>query len=140
MATAESSFRGTARINLESLEFNSLRRVLDVSNVKRLVGVFQELGCDSLDPQNRIPGLLSQQDLDEALVSSGESATALFQKPFPMLKLPPNKRAPFLSLLCYWALNTRIGITKELEDSFRAEYINSHDRCNGEKYLQIRHY
>lgn len=88
-----SNYRGTVRVKLEALRFGvEGSRQPDVQNVKRLRQIFQDQGCYRLDPENRIPAVIDQQTLENAMQLSGTTLAALLQIPQtspPFLKFPP---------------------------------------------------
>ncbi len=70
-----SSFRGSARIHLKHLLFEepkgmSLTLHLDPKNVARLVKVFELEGCLRLEEEHRVPAIINEAILQEALSSS----------------------------------------------------------------------
>lgn len=90
------NYRGTVRVKLETLKFGiEGSRQLDVQNVRRLQHIFQDQGCYRLDPENRIPAVIDQQALENAMRSSDTTLAALLQIPQtspPFLKFPAGFR------------------------------------------------
>lgn len=57
-------FRGYARVNIDNLEFHSVRD-LDDQNVDRLLGIFRLCGCQRDDPANAVPVVVEDQTLSD---------------------------------------------------------------------------
>lgn len=71
-------YRGTARVPLHLLCFERGElRDLNRRNVERLKTVFHSETVRRLDPRNRVPAVISQSGLDEAVAASGISAERL---------------------------------------------------------------
>lgn len=89
-----SSFRGSARIHLKHLLFEepkgvSLSLHLDSKNVARLVKVFELEGCLRLEEEHRVPAVINEAILQEALSSSSlTNADLLTTGVPPELQLP----------------------------------------------------
>lgn len=70
----QSYYRGSAKVKFVFLDFEKGNeeggRFLDPKNVQRLVQVYSYEGCKPLEPENRIPALVSQADLCGALANS----------------------------------------------------------------------
>ncbi|KAE8316024.1 hypothetical protein BDV41DRAFT_145517 [Aspergillus transmontanensis] len=82
---------GVARIKLNMLEFPNSRS-LDPKNVQRLKNLFRgQRGCKPGDLQNRIPAVVDEATLGEALNASGLTRVALLSPglDYPRLDLPP---------------------------------------------------
>ena len=66
--------RGIAKVRLTSIcyETDSIHgtRAIDASNVARLQKIFELQGCLRLEPENNVPVLVLQDDLDAALKAS----------------------------------------------------------------------
>jgi hypothetical protein len=86
-----SSFKGTARVGLQYLDFDSHTELnVSESNTKRLVRVFENEGCLRLDPEHHVPVLVPRNVLDAALVSSNLTQEALHDPVnFPTLTFAP---------------------------------------------------
>ncbi|OJD25070.1 hypothetical protein ACJ73_03562 [Blastomyces percursus] len=94
-----SSFRGSALVRLEDLDFGvEGSRMPDGKNIKKLSDIFAKVACKRLEPENRIPVVISQQALDEAMKLSHITPQALLEPPqrFPTLTFPPG-----FHLQCY---------------------------------------
>ncbi|KNG82127.1 hypothetical protein ANOM_009865 [Aspergillus nomiae NRRL 13137] len=91
---------GVARIKLNMLEFPNSRS-LDPKNVQRPKKLFRgPRGCKPGDLQNRIPAVVDEATLGEALNASGLTRDALLSPgpDYPRLDLPPgNSRRPALA-------------------------------------------
>lgn len=78
----QSYYRGSAKVKFGFLDFekgNEGGKFLDQKNVQRLVQVYRYEGCRPLEPENRIPALVSQTDLHCALSNSQLSQGDLFR-------------------------------------------------------------
>ena len=88
------NYRGTVRARFEYLEFDEEGlRETHQKDVERLIGVYETAAvCDPLDPDHRIPAIISQQNLDLAIRHTGTSLENLLtcsRKLPPELKFPP---------------------------------------------------
>jgi len=101
----QESFCGSARIDLQDLYFDDedytrvldnedLSHFLDEKNVARLKGIFEVEGCTRLDPENYVPVLISEEQLQDGLKVSGITKTQLLQpeKVPPILQFSPATR------------------------------------------------
>ncbi|XHF99719.1 hypothetical protein AWENTII_003209 [Aspergillus wentii] len=71
---------GIGRVALNRLRFNHdspAARMLDQSNVDRLVDVFKEVGCNNRDAEHSIPVVITRDQLHRVLQRSGLSADNL---------------------------------------------------------------
>ena len=84
--------KGSARIRLENLDFSQAGdAVLDASNVKRLVAIFQGEGCFQQESQYHLPAIIDREQLDLALRTSDTSSDLLLspvQAQRPELRFP----------------------------------------------------
>lgn len=89
-------FKGSARIKLEHLNFScNESRELDVSNVKRLVFIFEDEGCFHENNRNHIPAVINEKQLDVAIRTSETSYDMLLgnrQTKPPQLQFPSQFR------------------------------------------------
>ncbi len=78
-----SKFRGTARVQLCNLRFDTGRveqtHFLRPKNVNRLKRIFATEGCRRLIPEHHVAALISQKELDESIKRSNISQDALLQ-------------------------------------------------------------
>lgn len=85
-------YQGSARVNLAEIHFDlHSSRQLDRRNIERLSNIFREEGCQNLTVENRIPAIISRQNLDVALAMANVSAQALLASPeseMPHLRFP----------------------------------------------------
>jgi hypothetical protein len=70
-------FIGTARADISSLEFIEGGRQIDNQIIERLISIFKDMTCRRLDPDNYIPVLITQVDLNRALRVSKVQQNAL---------------------------------------------------------------
>jgi hypothetical protein len=86
-------FRGTARIRFENLNFGSLGgRMLDRKIVNYLKDRFKTAGCLRIPPGNRIPAIINQKVLDDAIQNSpGLSSDSLVEN---AEEIPPELELP----------------------------------------------
>lgn len=85
---------GVARIKLSSLEFPNSRS-LDSKNIQRLKNLFRgQRGCQPGELQNRIPAVVDEATLGEALNASGLTRDDLLSTGpgYPTLDFPPGVR------------------------------------------------
>jgi hypothetical protein len=70
-------YRGSAKVLISSLEFDGLdvqfRRTLDVKQIEALVTVFKLEGCHRLEPENRIPAIITATSIEPLLNASAIS-------------------------------------------------------------------
>lgn len=90
-----SKFRGTAKISLECLLFDP-EEELDRRKTDHLVRIFKQGGCDRLNPNHFIPGVISQDVLRASLEKSNLDAQGLQSPQPPTLVLPPGTRVKCL--------------------------------------------
>ena len=128
---------GVARVKLDVLEFPN-SRTLDPKNVERLKNLFRgQRGCKPDDLQNRIPAVIDEVTLSEALDVSGLSRGALLSPgpDHPRLDFPPGQRLEclrgqhrikaaretFKSLDTYWTVDLFIaGLSPAMRSSRKA--------------------
>ena len=87
----QSSFRGSAKIQLKHLSFdddidhmpNGLYSHLDPKNVDRLEEIFRLEGCQRLEEEHRIAATIDDQVLEEALGRSALTKASLVQQSDP---------------------------------------------------------
>jgi hypothetical protein len=155
------NFRGTARIQFTSLQFDYQ---VDENQVTRLHGVFGREGCKRHLPQNRIAGKLSQAALDDAIrLSPGITSEILLNEKYA--KNPELTFANDFKIKCsgglhrveaakkylhspnwWWSIDIFIEIDGDdhdnypidLEGAMRNEY--GKPRSEGEIYLEILRY
>lgn len=84
-------FRGTARVELQNLHLEGSQRCIDWKNVARLVRVFADVGCDRLTPEHHVPVLVSEQNLETALLDAGVPLAHMLE---PFHPDPPRLRFP----------------------------------------------
>lgn len=71
-------FQGTAQVDLRQIGFDSRStRQLDRKNVDRLCRIFEEVGCQNLAIENRIPAVISSEALATALRNANITAQEL---------------------------------------------------------------
>ena len=93
-----SSFRGNAKIHLKHLQFDESKEVslslhLDPKNVARLIKIFELEGCLRLEEEHRIPAIINDATLQQALISSSlTNADLLTTGVPPELQLPRSTR------------------------------------------------
>ncbi len=93
-----SSFRGSAKIHLKHLLFEepkdvSLSLHLDPKNVARLIKIFELEGCLRLEEEHRVPAIINDAILQEAISSSSlTNAELLTTGVPPELQLPQSTR------------------------------------------------
>ncbi len=89
-------YRGSARIRLEHLDFSTGEpEVLDKSNVKKLVSIFEGEGCFQQDSRHHVPAMIDREHLDLAIHSAGISPDLLLgnaQTEWPELRFPSGFR------------------------------------------------
>lgn len=89
-------YRGTARVNIDTLAFPYAEsRELDHQNVRRLEVKFRKEGYDPLPLQNHVVAEIDQQSLDQSLALSGFSAQYLSDQSlehYPTLHFPTGYR------------------------------------------------
>ena len=93
LAAARSiTYRGTASVEINALNFNNELKEVDGKTVQRFKQFFHdENGCRRLDPRYHVSVLIEQHDLDQALQSSGIPADDLlkgFSDKYPTLNFP----------------------------------------------------
>lgn len=71
------NFLKSAKVNLKYLHFNSSLKLLDKSNIKKLIGIFKA-GCFYTDEGNYIPIKIKKYNLNAAVVRSKGVAFNLF--------------------------------------------------------------
>jgi len=106
-------FRGTARIRFENLQFGELcPRELNQKFTDSLKSKFITEGCLRLDAQNRIPAVISQQMLSQAIDDSpGVTVDLLLENSKdqpPELLIPSN-----VAIECLQGLH-RVAAAKEI--------------------------
>ena len=89
-----SSFRGSARIHLKHLHFEepsdkSMSLHLDPKNVARIIKIFELEGCLRMEEEHRIPAIIEDGLLQEALRLSSLTNTALVSA-----RVPPELQLP----------------------------------------------
>ena len=87
-------FNGSARIELNKLDFTasqdpSASSYLDPKNVARLARIFSLEGCLRLDLDHHVPALVSDAQLQQALIRSHVEAAALANHQSPPLLIFP---------------------------------------------------
>jgi len=91
------AFCGSARLDLDALQFDVLpEHQCDESNVRRLVSLFRQAGCQRLRPQHHIPATVTYEQLDDALARAASSRQALLHHDpvqWPLLIFPDAFRA-----------------------------------------------
>lgn len=82
-------FRGSARVPLAVLTFRDAGapKHTDAKNIERLVRSFSLGGCDRLDPENRIPTIVTKAWLDETLQKFNISSSQLFTDSPPLIPI-----------------------------------------------------
>ena len=91
-------YKGTARIKLKCLHFQTDEEKPDGKNVERLKSIFRR-DCCRLDAHNFIAAVIEQQALDVAVELSGISAQQLCRDPpggYPELVFPAGYRVDCL--------------------------------------------
>jgi hypothetical protein len=105
------SFRGTARIDIEHFKFDlrpsaesrissKRHKGASKSNVERLKDIFSNEGCLPFEPENRIVAIISQVVFEQALRLSKKTQDVFLENPCgcpPILQLPPSCRLQCLT-------------------------------------------
>lgn len=84
----------TARVKLEALDFPNSKH-LDLENIERLKRLFCcGIGCVPEEFGNRIPAIIDEAQLLEALTTSGVTSAELLSddSKYPKLEFPPGSR------------------------------------------------
>lgn len=86
-------FMGYARIPLHHLDFDSGRDI-DHKNIKRLLHIFGEEGCQQDDHRHSVPVIMNSEVLVDALYARRMTLSSLRQSAAdaPLLNLPPDVR------------------------------------------------
>ncbi|KAB8227895.1 uncharacterized protein BDW43DRAFT_323438 [Aspergillus alliaceus] len=88
-------YQGSAKVSIDEIEFDPpLPRDLDSKNLDRICQIFRKNHCRRLDVENRIPVIVSRNDLAAALQQAKVTAGALMTKTaerFPSLRFPPGQ-------------------------------------------------
>ena len=79
----QSNFRGSAKIDLRHLNFDSDTSYLDPKNITRLVQIFELEDCLRLELEHRIPAVISDDVLQHSLNTSGFNRNDLFTPGIP---------------------------------------------------------
>ncbi|KAI9727190.1 MAG: hypothetical protein M1834_008498 [Cirrosporium novae-zelandiae] len=154
----QSCFRGTARIDLQHLQFKRLVRELDYANISRLINVFKsEQGCNRLEPEHHVPALINDEDLNLVLQKSNVSPTDLLKpQTEPYYLAIPN----WMKLSClhgrhriyaartflrpgdqWWTVDLYTSdISDAVQTQICEEYANSKAFSDGDIYQKLRYY
>jgi hypothetical protein len=105
------SFRGTARVELDLLDFEKPRDKQAAKNVARLRQIFRNEGCFPLEPEHRIVAIVSADRLHDVLRASAVTADQLLDNPNGM---PPVLKFSRANLLCCLEGRSRVEAAKGL--------------------------
>ncbi|KAL2048962.1 hypothetical protein ABVK25_010815 [Lepraria finkii] len=151
----QSNFRGSAKIHLRHLNYDSDTSFLDPKNVARLVQIFELEGCLRLDLEHHIPAVIGNDVLQHSLNASGVNRNDLFTP-----GIPPTLDFPAqVALTClhgkhliaaaqefvepldkWWTVDLYSdGLSLPLQRDLREDYANSRNFCDGDIYRQIRY-
>jgi hypothetical protein len=88
-------YQGSAKVGINEIEFDPpLPRDMDSKNLDRICQIFQKNRCRRLDVENRIPVIVSRNDLATALqqakVNAGDLVTKTAER-IPRLQFPPGQ-------------------------------------------------
>ncbi|KAF1948546.1 hypothetical protein CC80DRAFT_556252 [Byssothecium circinans] len=152
-------YRGTARISLEVLHFQSNQpRELSQKNVERLKEIFRIEKIHRLNPRNHIPAVIHQSDLEDAIQASDTTAERLLSNPAnepPLLAFPAGHRLTCLHgrhrvqaaretlppTDAWWTVDLYLADSNPaLETTLVEEYSNEKKPSDGEIYCKIRQY
>jgi len=84
----QSKFRGSAKIKLKHLQFDSSAFV-DPKNVTRLTQIFELEGCHRLDVEHHVPAIIKEHLLQSSVALSNITAPDLMKN-----RVPPDLRLP----------------------------------------------
>ncbi|KAL9130731.1 MAG: hypothetical protein Q9217_001168 [Psora testacea] len=151
-------FKVSVRIELKKLDFTVLQDpsssgYFDPKNVARLTKIFSLEGCLRLDLDHHVPALVSDAQLQQALVRSSVEAAALANHQAPPLLILPestilrclhgkHRIAAVRSILepgdKWWTVDLYSdGLEETVQKDIREDYANSRNFCDGDIYRYL---
>ncbi|KAB8210953.1 hypothetical protein BDV34DRAFT_220127 [Aspergillus parasiticus] len=131
------SYRGCARIEIRHLIFEKQgtlwSKPFDQKNVERLPAIFDEVGCQSLEPDHHIAAIISDEILRTSLELSHIAGTGLMDTTNPpSLRLPDNTH-----LLCLYGKH---HISLEAKTQLREDSPDAQGFQEGDVFRIYRQY